>query len=225
MSKDGSNQQLGAPSLPQVNLLPPEVAAARNLIRIKAWLGVALLMTVVLAAAGFGAALLDGNAAAAELKTAQRDGARLQADQAKYAEVPKVLGALADAKAARLVGMSTEVGWTGYLNAISATLPPNVSIDNFSVHGGTPMVPAPAPATALQAPSLYTITFAARSMTIPDSAAWADALNAVPGFADAWVSSASVTAQGTTTYYQVAGSVQVNNVALANRFEPTKGAS
>ena len=224
MSK-ADTTQLGAPSLPQVNLLPPEVAAARNLTRIKAWLGVALLMTVVLAAVGFGAALLDGNTAAAELETAQSDGARLQADQAKYAEVPKVLGALADAKAARLVGMSTEVAWTAYLNAISATLPPNVSIDNFSVHGGTPMVSAPAPATALQAPSLYTITFAARSMTIPDSAAWADALNAVPGFADAWVSSASVTAQGTTTYYQVAGSVQVNNVALANRFEPTKGAS
>ena len=224
MSK-ADTTQLGAPSLPQVNLLPPEVAAARNLIRIKAWLGVALLMTVVLAAAGFGAALLDGNAAAAELKTAQRDGARLQADQAKFAEVPKVLGALADAKAARLVGMSTEVAWTGYLNAISATLPPNVSIDDVAIIGATPMVAAPAPATVLQAPSLYTITFAARSMTIPDSAAWADALNSVPGFADAWISSASVTAQGTTTYYQVAGSVQVNNVALANRFEPTKGAS
>ena len=225
MSKGGSNQQLGAPSLPQVNLLPPEVAAARNLSRIKAWLGVALLMTVVLAAAGFGAALLDGNAAAAELESAQRDGARLQADQAKYAEVPKVLGALADAKAARFVGMSTEVTWTGYLSAISATLPPNVSIDNFSVHGGTPMTLAPAPATALQAPSLYTITFAARSKTIPDSAAWADALNSVPGFADAWISSASVTGQGAATYYQVAASVQVNSVALANRFVPTKGTS
>jgi Tfp pilus assembly protein PilN len=224
MSK-ADTTQLGAPSLPQVNLLPPEIAAARNLTRIKVWLGVALLMTVVLAAAGFGAALLNGNAATAELETAQSDGARLQGDQAKFAEVPKVLGALADAKAARLVGMSTEVAWTAYLNAISATLPPNVSIDNLSVHGGTPMVPALAPATALQAPSLCTITFAARSMTIPDSAAWADALNSVPGFADAWVSSASVTAQGTTTYYQVVGSVQVNNVALANRFEPTKGAS
>ncbi len=217
--------QLGAPSLPQVNLLPPEVAAARNLSRIKAWLGVAVLMTVVLAAAGFGAALLDGNAAAAELETAQRDGARLQADQAKYAEVPKVLGALADAKAARLVGMSTEVAWTGYLNAISATLPPNVSIDDVAIMGATPMVAAPAPATALQAPSLYTITFTARGITIPDSAAWADALNSVPGFADAWVSSATVTAQGTTTYYQVAGSVQVNSVALSNRFASTKGAS
>ena len=84
MSK-ADTTQLGAPSLPQVNLLQPEVAAARNLTRIKAWLGVALLMTVVLAAAGFGAALLDGNAVAAELETAQRDGARLQADQGKYA--------------------------------------------------------------------------------------------------------------------------------------------
>jgi hypothetical protein len=224
MSK-ADTTQLGAPSLPQVNLLPPEVAAARNLSRIKAWLGVALLMTVVLAAAGFGAALLDGNAAAAELKTAQRDGARQQADQAKYAEVPKVLGALADAKAARLVGMSTEVAWTGYLNAISATLPPNVSIDEVTIIGATPMVAPPVSATALQAPSLYTITFAARSMTIPDSAAWADALNSVPGFADSWVSSVTVTAQGTTTYYQVAGTVQVNNVALANRFASTKGAS
>ena len=217
--------QLGAPLFPQVNLLPPEVRAARNLGRVKAWLGVGLVATLMLAALGYGAALLQGNAAADELTIAHSEGARLQADQAEYAEAPKVLGGLADAKAARLVGMSTEVAWTGYLNAISATLPPKVSIDNFSVKGGTPMVPAPAPATALQAPSLYTITFTGRSRTIPDSAAWADALNSVPGFADAWVSSASVTAQGTTTYYQVAGSVQVNDVALANRFASTKGAN
>jgi hypothetical protein len=225
MSRADARMQLGAPSLPQVNLLPPEIKAARNLSRIKAWLGVVLVMTLVIAAAGYGAASLDRNAAADELTIAQADGSRLTGQQAKYAEAPKVLGAVADATSARRLGMSAEVAWTGYLNAISATLPPNVSIDNFSVKGATPMAAAPAPATSLQAPSLYTITFTARSMTIPDAAAWADALDSIPGLADAWISSATVTAQGTTTYYQVAASVQVNDVALANRFAPTKGAS
>ena len=56
MSK-ADTTQLGAPSLPQVNLLPPEIKAARNLSRIKGWLGVALLMTLVLAALGYGCLL------------------------------------------------------------------------------------------------------------------------------------------------------------------------
>ena len=38
-----------APLLPQVNLLPPEVKAARGLARIKRWLAVGVLVTLILA--------------------------------------------------------------------------------------------------------------------------------------------------------------------------------
>ena len=51
---------MGAPALPQVNLLPPEVKAARTLVHVKQWLGLSLVMVVIIAALGYGGALLHG---------------------------------------------------------------------------------------------------------------------------------------------------------------------
>ena len=43
----------GAPPLPQVNLLPPEIHAMRQFGKIRAWLGIALLGTILLAGVAY----------------------------------------------------------------------------------------------------------------------------------------------------------------------------
>lgn len=205
---------------PQVNLLPPEVTAGRRLKVIKRWLGIALVLVLVVCAGGFAYAKLVESKAQADLADAQAETQRLQAEQQKYAEVPRVLGALDDTKIVRAIGMATDVDWWAYYSAITAALPPNVSIDSLVVTSTTALDPAAAPANPLQAESVGRIDFVGRSLTVPDTAAWLDALDAVPGFSDAWTSAANVTenADG-TVFYNVTVGVQVTAAAYSHRFD------
>jgi hypothetical protein len=210
-------------SLAQVNLLPPEVRAARGLKKTKQWLLISLVVTLLVAVGGWGLALISSVSAATDLVQAQDETTRLQTEQAKYAEVPQVLGALEQTKTSRTVGMSTEVQWKPYLDALSAVLPANVSIDNFQFTGATPVVPPTLPSNPLQDPSVGQILFTVRASVIPDTAAWIDAMNSVPGFSDAFVSSAAVTEDDTGIYYNMSGSVQVTDVAYSHRFDAGEG--
>ena len=206
------------PFLPQVNLLPPEVRAARGLRKIKRWLAVGLVVTLLACAGVYALGLLAASQAADELVTAQDETARLQTEAAKYAEVPQVLSALDGATAVRTLGMATEVEWKGYLDAIAAVLPADVTIETLAITGATPMTPAALPADPLQGPSVGLITFTGQTTTLPDTAAWVDALNSVPGFADAWVSTATVGELEAAISYTVASTVQFTDAAYAGRF-------
>src|SRR5665647_1688450 len=104
-----------APLLPQVNLLPPEVKAARGLARLKKWLALVVLLALLVCAGIVLLAMLQQKDAEDDLGLQQAETERLMAEQARYAEVPAVLGALDRALAAREVGMSTEILWRPYL--------------------------------------------------------------------------------------------------------------
>lgn len=221
-TRSGAGTVLGG-SLAQVNLLPPEVRAARGLKKTKQWLLISLVVTVLLAVGGWGLALISSVTAATELVQAQDETTRLQTEQAKYADVPKVLGALEQTKSSRTVGMSTEVQWKPYLDALTAVLPPNVSIDNFQYTGATPVVPPTTPSNPLQDPSVGQILFTARASVVPDTSAWIDAMNSVPGFADSFVTGATLTEDESGIYYNMSGSVQVSDLAYSHRFDATEG--
>ena len=211
-------QSHGAPALPQVNLLPPEVTAARGLARTKRWLVFFVLVSFIGAAGLVVQAILAQQDAAAELATHQQRTADLDAELLEYSEVPTVLGALEQAKIARQVGMSTEVLWRPYLEAIAATAPPEVRIETIEMSGATPMQLPAAPVGALAAPSIATITFTAQSLTVPDIEAWLISLESIPGFADPWISLAAVTEKDAVAFYNITATVQVNEQAFALRF-------
>lgn len=210
-------------TLPQVNLLPPEVRAARGLRKTKRLLGLSLILVLVLCVAAYGVALVSQRGASGEVVEAQADTARLQTEEAQYAKVGTVLGALGTAQGAVQAGMSTDVQWRSYVDAITAVLPENVSFDSFTVGVATPMSPPAAATSALAVPSVGQVMFSARASTVPDTAAWVDALNGVPGFADAWVSSVSATSDDKGDYYIVSGIVQVTDKAFSHRFDIPKG--
>lgn len=220
--KKGAQSLLGG--LPQVNLLPPEVRAARGLRNLKRWLGLAMLAVLVVCIAVFALAKVSEAAADDGLTTAKADAQRLQTEQQKYAEVPRVLSALQAATTAQAVGMSTDVAWTSYYSAITAVLPADVSVDSLGVTLSTAATGgATATVNPLQGASVGQIQFTGRSATLPNTAAWIDALDAIPGFADAWASSATITqSPNKTTYYNVTLTVQVTSAAYTHRFDATK---
>lgn len=209
------------PTQPQVNLLPPEVRAARGLKVVQRWLGLVVVIALGVAAGVVFLGTLAQRDADAKLADAQAETRDLMTERERYAEVPLVLGRLDTIKTARTIAMSTDVAWPAYLSAIAATAPPGVSIDVMAMTATTPMVVPNLPIDALQAINVGTITFTAKSLTVPDTQAWVMALATVPGFADPWFSSATITEIEGTPFYTVTATVQINEQAYTHRYAET----
>lgn len=205
---------------PQVDLLPPEVRQGRKLKRTKQLLAVALLAIVLLAVVGWVFAKFTLVAANRDVAAAQADTDKLTAEQAKYAGVPQIQSQLTATRNALSSATATEVLWKQYLEAFRAVTPPNVSYDE--VHATLSSDPTATQAgDPLQKPSVGQIVFTARAATLPDVAAWMDAVGQIPGLSDPWFTQAAVTDDQGYVYYKVTGTVQVTSAALAHRFDAT----
>lgn len=224
-SRRGGGVLVGAPDLPQVNLLPPEVRAARGLVHLKRWLALALVVVLVVVVGLYGAALLARGSADSELAEAQARAAELQAQEAEYAEVPRVVNDLRRATDARTLGMSTEVLWKPYLDAVAAVLPANVSVRTFTIAQATPVMAPEAPADPLAAQGIGSITFTSTAVGLPDNAAWIDALNSIPGFYAANATAEALGEDDGVVSYTVSSTVLVNETAFALRFAPVADAA
>lgn len=212
----------GAPRVPQVNLLPPEIRAARSLGRVKRLLVLVLVSVVAVAGLGYFFALNEVSQAQAELTREQDETRRLIAAQAEYAEVPQVLSALDAVRRSREIGSSTEVMWRSSLESLVLTAPPGVGFETITMTSASPMFAASLPTSPLVEPTPITIHFTGRSLLIPDTAAWIEALEEIEHFQDAYVTSASITEEDEdgvmTAYYEIDGTVQVAQSAFALRF-------
>ncbi len=212
-------------SLPQVNLLPPEVRAARALRILRRWLAVVLVVALLAISATYLAATRSRAAADERLSAANATTLDLQAAQRRYAQVPAVLAATQAATQARQAGTATEILWKPYTDAITAVLPADVSFDSFAMTGPSPLDATVAASTdPLAGGSIGSITFSGRSKTVPDTAAWLDALASVPGLSNPWASSVTASEDNGSVFYTVSLSVQLTDKALAHRFD-TKAAS
>ena len=96
LPKQRNAGQQGAPRLPQVDLLPPEVRAGRGLSQLKRLLALGLVVVVLLAGVAYGWAYLAEQSANDHLADSQDEAAALVREKQKYAEVPAVLKALED---------------------------------------------------------------------------------------------------------------------------------
>lgn len=211
-------QAVMAPRLPQVNLLPPEVKAARGLATIKRWLALAVLASVLVSAGMVAKAMNDRSSADDKLAEQRTDTARLNGLKTQYAEVPLVIGALTRAQDAREIGMSTEVLWSPYVRAVAATAPAGVRIETLRTASATPMLLPAGAADALSAAGVSTVSFTAQALTMPDFEAWLRQLATIPGFSDAWFSQATLTEQDDAIYYNVNALVILTDEGYSRRF-------
>ncbi len=211
----------GAPALPQVNLLPSDIRAGRQLRSIRPWLGIAFLATILVAGLLVVWTTYQLKAAEDDLAETQDANQQLTAQQADYAEVPRVLGQLRDLDEVRLYGMSAETMWKPYIIAIAATAPAGLSIDQMAMTfaSGTEATVAPTTATGSSEPmTIGQMTFEAKSLTLPDTVTWMNGIDAIPGLANAWVESAEIADENGVIHYTVSGHVDVTADSLALRF-------
>lgn len=210
----------GAPTRPQVNLLPPSIRARRRVAVARVWLGLAVLVVIFLTMVAAVATLWGRNAAESELADVQGRNANLLSQQAKYSEVPKVLRDLKSHQDARLLGMSTEVLWSPYLAAIASATPLEVSIDNFSVTQDTVLTGSQNPSNGpLGTPgTVGQVSLTGRALTLVAVSDWQNQLSSIKGVVDVEVSSVQVTDDNGTTYYTVGASLRLTAAAFANQF-------
>jgi len=210
----------GAPSLPQVNLLPPHVRAKRKIAVVRVWLGLALLVVVLLIILAAVVTVWEKQSAAADLADIQARNDTLQQEQLQYAEAPRVLRELKARESARAVAMSTEVLWSPYLSAISSATPLEVSIDTVTVSQDTVW----GGSTSLSAGPLSTpgtvglVNINGRAQSLAAVSDWQDSLSKLKGVVDVEVSSIEIGAEEDSVYYAVSATLSLTSDAFANQF-------
>ncbi len=209
---------IGAAPRPQVNLLPPEVRSSRALSRLKVRLGLALLLVLVLVSLAFLWAAFAERSAAQDLADKQAESARLVAEQAQYAEVPLVKGQIEATTAARTSVTGTEILWPDYVAAVQAVTPAGVRISDLTTMMPSPLLPATPSSSPLDAVSVGSVSFTAVAATLPDIAAWMDALDSISGVADPTYSTAQLAENNGVPGYTISVTAQVDATAFAERY-------
>lgn len=213
---------LERPARPQVNLLPPEIRSARTFSVVRRWLLISVALSVVVGAMAFFFARFEELDAAAELEQETAQTSRLLTEQQAYTDVTSVHGEVDSVRAARARAFATEIMWSEYLDAVVAVTPDAMTLTTVSYVGATPVTAHPDSVNPLVSTAIGTLSFTARSTTLPDTAAWTDALDRVPGLRDTWVSVATLTDEEGVVRYDVTATVQVDETALAHRYDATE---
>lgn len=216
----GKGQALLAPALPQVNLLPPEVRAARGLAKTKMILLGLIGLTLVACAGLFGKGMLDEQAAADELAEAKAETDRLMAEQATYAEVPLVLSELDRAESSRVLAMATEILWKPYLEWIEATTPEGARLETMHVQGATTWTGLFGPTDVLSTEAAATISITGQTATFQDIYTWERGLNEIPGVVDVVMHQSTLADGANMLVYNVTGTIRLSEDALSGRFLP-----
>lgn len=213
-------QVQGAPTLPQVNLLPPHVKVKRKLAVVRVWLALALLVVILLTILAAAATLWEKQSAESKLAEVQATNDALVHEQNKYAEAPKALRALKARESARTLAMSTEVLWSPYLAAISAATPLEASIDTVTVSQDTVWTgsqnqsvgPLGTPGTVGQ------VSVAGKALTLYAVSDWQDGLSKLKGISDVWFTTIAISDDNGTIYYAVTATFTLTPDAFANQF-------
>jgi hypothetical protein len=199
----------------RVDLLPPEVRYTRKAKVIHRRLGFLVFLIVILMVGGIALVRAQAIQAQTNLSIEEANTSSLLMQQRKYGEVQKVQNEIASIQAAQQVGTSTEINWEQYLTSVQATLPPNVTLDTVNIDSATPFAPYTQATAPLQGSRIATLSFTAKSSTLPEVPAWLNALTTLPGYADA--SPGSVTRNDSGTY-SVNITMHINQAAFTHRF-------
>jgi len=200
---------------PSVSLLPAEVNEFHRARSVRRRLVVGIVMTMILVAAGIGAAFTLSVSAQAQRDAARAASLDLITQEAQFAELKQAKSGIALVTAGQIVGASTEIAWMDYLRKLEDTLPAGVVINAVSLDSATPFADYAQSAVPLEGSRVATIDFTASSPTLPTIPDWLDGLATLPGFADAVPGSLVIQSDGS---YLVNITMHINSDAFALRF-------
>lgn len=212
-------------TVPRVNLLPPEIIETRRFRRTQGGLAAGVACVLIAAGGVYVLAQQRSDAAAEELTVAQAETSRLKTEEAKYAEVPRIIAQVDAAKSARDQALSTNVKWYSYLNDLALAYPESVWLENLTATVAAPgatagAAPVPVAGTnPLATPGVGTVTFSGTALEHSDVASWLDVLAGTNGFADAYFTNSSRTQIDGQDVVKFTSQVVVTGEALWDRYE------
>jgi Tfp pilus assembly protein PilN len=213
-------------TLPRVNLLPPEIEERRRFKKVQAGLGVGVAVAVGVV----GALVLVTNGqvsnAKSDVDTQTARGTVLQADVAKYADVPLVYAQVDAAKAQLTQAMGQEVRWSRFLNDLSIITPGKVWLTNVTVvqqDANSALATAAPVAGAYETPNIGTITFQGKGSTHNDVAAWLKALGTERGLANPYFTRSTEQKIGTEDSVTFDSQAVITEDLLSGRFTDKAG--
>lgn len=179
--------QLVIGGIPRVDLLPPEVHAARRRKRDRRIAVVAFGAVVLLTLAGVGGAFALSRAAEESLATEQTRTGDLLLEQASLSDIRVLHDSLDLTQAGLEVSSATNVDWAALTQSVLDVIPPELAPVSINALGTSPFV-APQPAAALVTPDTSIVFdlvtrpgFAGQALTRLDVASVLDRIDAIEG--------------------------------------------
>ncbi len=207
----------GLATLPQVNLLPVEIAERRQLRVVQAGLGggVALALALVVALYFLAAASVSSAQGDLVSATAAHDSTQKQLDG--YQNVGQTYALVDQAHTLLRTAGSSEVQWSHYLTDLSLRIPSTVWLSQVTVGPAAAAAPA-GPAVVGAVPAVATITFTGIALSHDDVALWLDSLAKEKGWSDPYFSTSVEQYIGSHQTYTFTSSVTVTAAALSGRY-------
>ncbi len=205
---------------PRVDLLPREVHVARRqraVVR-RVWAGVVVVAVGVGIVTGW--AVMDRSAAEQDLRSAQDETTSLAQQQGQFRDVRTTESATTLLEAAQQVGGATEVDWSATLRSVQSKLPSGVQITGVTVDSASATEAYAQSDDPLQGQRIATLTFDARSATLPSVPDWLSAVRGVPGFVDANANSVARSEDGSG--YAVNMTIHLDEKAFDDRYAAKK---
>ena len=213
-------------TLPRVNLLPPEIEQARQFKKVQLGLGLGVVAALGVAGALVLSAGAQVNDAQSELDQQTARNRVMQADAAKYADVPEVYAQVDAAKAQLTQAMGKEIRWSRFLNDLSVVTPGKVWLTNVTVteavETGT-VAAAPATGQTWGTANIGTVTFIGKGYTHNDVASWLKALASEKGVADAYFTKSTQELIGTDDSVTFNSQAVITEDLLSGRFTDKAG--
>lgn len=208
--------------LPQVNLLPPEIAEAARFRRFQLAMGGAGLAAVAVVAALGVSAHHSVNAAQSELVAVQSQQTQLQSQLTALQSVKDVYTQVAAKKQMLTQAMGSEIRWSYYLTDLSLKVPDHVWLTNVSATE-TPPTAAAAPAVGAATGAVGTVTFTGVAYEHDDVATWLDTLAKERGFSNAYFTNSTKAKIGEREVVDFSSSVSLTSAALSGRYSAVEG--
>jgi len=200
---------------PRIDLLPPEIKAAKQAGKSRRLLGTLVILVVLLCGGGYAFATSLAIQSQERLVAEQARTEQLLQEQLQYAEARAAANQLAAAEDARLVASSTEILWREYLASIQGTLPEGVVITAYTVDSISAYEVAPELTVPLQQARVATLSLTASSPGLVQIDQWLVALRALRGHADSTVTAITLQEGGV---YTANVTLNVNADAFEKRF-------
>lgn len=207
--------------LPQVNLLPPEIAEKAVFRRVQVGLGAAVLACLGVVGLLYLSAASSVHSAQGDLDSATASGRSLQTQSAKYSQVTGVYARAAAAQTQLTTTMGDEVRYSQLLNDLSLSVPSNVWLTSLAYSSGAAAA-ATGPAPGATA-GIGTLSVTGVAFSHDDVAVWLESMAAQKTYVNPYFANSTEVLLGTRKVINFTSTATVTSAALSGRYTKPTG--